>query len=150
MGLLPFLAGAQTKPTPAKKAPAAVQLRPADTPVPTGNGPHDSTRVYDFAEQMPLPPGGLAAFEAYLAQHLRLPAEVQSGAVTGKVFVRFVVMPSGRLADLRVTRSLSPAADAEALRVLRDMPRWSPAKQNGAVASVAYSLPINFAPAKTK
>jgi TonB family protein len=148
LGLLPLVTFAQTqKPSqtaPKKTTAAPIKLRPAERFSPTGNGPHDSTLVYQVAEQMPQPPGGGAGLETYLAQNLRVPAEVKSGAVAGKVVVRFAVMASGRLADLQVVRSLSPATDAEALRVLGAMPRWSPAKQNGAVATVEYTVPITF------
>ena len=73
-------------------------------------------------------PGGDAALEAYLLQHKTLPAEVQQRDLQGRVTLRFVVKPDGRVGAMEVINSLCPSCDDEALRLVRSFPRWQPAQ----------------------
>jgi TonB family protein len=86
------------------------------------------------------PEGGLEAFRAYLQQARRVPAE----AVRGTVVVRFTVQPDGSLANLRVTNPLSPAHDAEALRLVREGPRWIPATRRGKAVRQRVRVEVPF------
>jgi TonB family protein len=64
--------------------------------------------------------------------------------VEGSVVARFVVAPDGSVKDPTILRSLNPACDAEALRVIGIMPRWEPGSHKGQLATVFYTLPILF------
>lgn len=102
------------------------------------------SRVYTYVEQMPQFRGGSTpAMVAYVQQQLRLPEEVKSGKVEGKVFVRFTVTEDGQVRDVVVQKDISDAADAEAVRVVRTM-EFEPGKQNGQVVNVSYTLPVSF------
>ena len=72
-------------------------------------------------------PGGDAALEAWLLQHKTTPAEVQQRDLQGRVSVRLVVKPDGRVGAIEVVNSLCPSCDDEALRLVRSFPRWQPA-----------------------
>ena len=72
-------------------------------------------------------PGGDAALEAWLLQHKTVPAEVQQRDLQGRVSVRLVVKPDGRVGATEITTSLCPSCDDEALRLVRSFPRWQPA-----------------------
>ena len=72
-------------------------------------------------------PGGDAALEAYLLQHKHMPAEVQQRDLQGRVTMRFVVKPDGRVGAMEVINSLCGSCDDEALRLVRSFPRWQPA-----------------------
>lgn len=72
-------------------------------------------------------PGGDAALEAWLLQHKTVPAEVQQRDLQGRVSVRLVVKPDGRVGATEVINSLCPSCDDEALRLVRSFPRWQPA-----------------------
>ncbi|UOQ53857.1 energy transducer TonB [Hymenobacter cellulosivorans] len=96
-----------------------------------------------YVEQMPSYPGGIEGLLAYLRQNLRYPPD---STVSGKVFVSFVVTKTGAVADAKVIKGLGPAFDAEALRLVQQMPAWEPARQNQQPVAVAYTLPIRFGP----
>ena len=73
-------------------------------------------------------PGGPSALEAYLARELRLPAEVRRQDLRGRTVVRFVLRPDGRVGAAEVVSSLCGSCDDEALRLVRELPRWQPAQ----------------------
>ena len=80
-------------------------------------------KVYEFIEDMPNFPGG---------------------QIEGRVIVTFVVNKKGRIIDPTVERSAHPLLDAEALRVIKRMPKWKPGRVNGEPVNVKYRLPITF------
>ena len=92
-------------------------------------------------------PGGEKAMKEFIADNLRQPQGEKDKE--GRVVVSFFVERDGALTDLKISRSLSPACDAEALRVIKAMPRWIPGKQymNGygrVPERVRYNVPITF------
>ena len=72
-------------------------------------------------------PGGDAALEQYLQQNKATPDEVKQRDLKGRVTVRFVLKPDGRIGATEVINSLCPSCDDEALRLVRGFPRWQPA-----------------------
>ena len=107
----------------------------------------DSTtrvKVFDVVEQMPQYPGGDEKMFEFIAQHLKYPDIAVESCVQGSVFIRFIVFSNGKPGDYKVLRSLDPAFDKEAIRVLKLMPRWIPGKQNGVNVNVYFYLPIKF------
>lgn len=113
---------------------------------PTGDGDKDAeivdNNVYSSAgiEVQPEFPGGFAGFGKYVQKNYRTP-EVE-GDLKGRVFVEFVVEKDGSLTDIKVVRDLGFGTGAEAIRMLRNAPRWKPGVQNGKTIRVRYSLPI--------
>lgn len=106
--------------------------------------PVNSNRVYDVVEQMPSFPGGISGLRTYLNQNIRYPAEAQENCVQGRVVVSFVVGKDGHISDVTVLRSVDPSLDKEAVRVIRNMPRWTPGKQGGEPVKVRYNVPVSF------
>lgn len=106
--------------------------------------PVNSNRVYDVVEQMPSFPGGISGLRTYLNQNIRYPAEAQETCVQGRVVVSFVVGKDGHISDVTVLRSVDPSLDKEAVRVIRNMPRWTPGKQGGEPVKVRYNVPVSF------
>lgn len=106
--------------------------------------PVNRNSVYDVVEQMPSFPGGTSGLRTYLNQNIRYPAEAQENCVQGRVIVRFVVEKDGHISDVTVLRSVDPSLDKEAVRVIRNMPRWSPGKQGGEPVRVRYTVPVSF------
>ena len=94
-------------------------------------------------EQMPSFPGGTQALMDYLKENTRWPGSPES-CVQGRVVVSFVVEKDGSIGEPKVVKSLDPAFDAEALRVVSMMPKWIPGKFYGEATRVKYSLPIIF------
>jgi len=100
--------------------------------------------VFVVVEEMPEFPGGAQALRSFVAKSIRYPAEAQKEKTQGKVFVSFVVSTSGKVENARIERSVSPSLDAEAIRVVSQMPDWKPGMQRGKAVSVEYTIPIEF------
>lgn len=122
-----------------QNAPEPVRSEPLNKPQPV-----NSTRVYDVVEQMPSFPGGISGLMTYLNQNTRYPAVAQENGVQGRVVVSFVVGKDGHISDVTVLRSVDPSLDKEAIRVVRNMPRWTPGKQGGEPVRVRYNVPVSF------
>ena len=101
-------------------------------------------KVYDVVEQMPSFPGGMKAMMDYLARNIRYPANAKNDLIEGRVILQFIVDKKGRLSDIKVVKSVEPYLDAEAVRVVKSMPRWNPGMQNGKAVKVRYTLPVTF------
>lgn len=103
-------------------------------------------KVYNIAmvEQKPEFPGGEAALYKWLSENVVYPAEAKKDGVEGRVIVEFKITANGNIENARVLRSLHPALDKEALRVVNAMPKWSPGRMNGKPVNVTYMLPITF------
>ena len=86
-------------------------------------------------------PGGQKALMEYLAANVQYPEET---CAQGRVVITFVVEKDGSITEPKVVRSVDPALDEEALRVVRGMPKWYPGKQNGVSVRVKYTIPVSF------
>ncbi len=80
----------------------------------------------------------------FLSRHVRYPSTAVSGKVRGCVLVQFIVETDGKLTDFRVLEGVSPALDAEALRVVKLMPPWQPGRRNGKPVRFLYVIPVDF------
>ena len=100
--------------------------------------------VFDIVEQMPEYPGGMQALFEFLKENIKYPEDAQKQKVEGRVLVKFVVETDGSISNIEVVKNAFPSLDAEAERVVRIMPKWTPGKQKGQVVRVKFVLPINF------
>ena len=118
--------------------------QPAELTI-TKSGPKtpDSTgkTVYQFVAQMPAPSFDILQF---LANNIVYPDIAVKKNIQGRVAIQFVVNEDGTLSDFKVMRGIGYGCDEEAIRVLRSMPPWKPAKQNGKTVKVLYTQPIMF------
>ena len=80
----------------------------------------------------------------YLARNIRYPANAKNDLIEGRVILQFIVDEKGRLSDVKVARSVEPSLDAEAVRVVKSMPRWNPGIEKGKAVKVRYTLPVTF------
>ncbi len=101
-------------------------------------------KVYDVVEEMPVFPGGTSALMTYLASNVKYPKECHEKGIQGRVIVQFVVDTDGSITDARVIRAVDPLLDAEALRVINSMPKWTPGKQKGKAVRVKYNVPLSY------
>jgi protein TonB len=105
--------------------------------------PEDDS-IYLISEKQPAPPGGMIGLRYYLAKNIKYPREAVANDVQGKVYVRFVVNKKGIIENVQVLRGVHPLLDKEALRVVKNMPKWKPGEQSGKPVSVWFVLPIVF------
>ena len=97
-------------------------------------------RFFSLAEY----PGGFEAMAAYIAKSVVYPEKAKAEGVEGKVFVQFVVDTDGSIAEATVLRGVGGECDAEALRVVKSMPKWQPATFKGKPARSKYVMPIYY------
>ena len=100
--------------------------------------------VYDVVEQMPEFPGGMPAMIEFLQTNLNYPKDAKKQKVGGRVLVMFVVETDGSMSNVRVAKKVFPSLDAEALRVVKAMPKWNPGKEKGKPVRVNFTIPIVF------
>ena len=102
--------------------------------------------IKDFASVEVLPEfeGGMAGWSAYISKTFKYPAEARNNNISGRVIMSFVVLKDGSLTDIKVLRGIGGGADEEAVRILRESPKWKPGIQNGKPVMVAYTMPIFF------
>jgi TonB family protein len=100
----------------------------SEVAVTSGYGKSKKRDVY----QPPVPADGYDQYKEYLSKNVNYPASAAAGNVTGRVKVSFRVMPDGTMEDFKITRRLQPDCDAEALRVVKEGPEWSPASDGKA------------------
>ena len=99
---------------------------------------------FNVVEDMPAFPGGMQALMAFLIENIQYPADAQKQKVDGRVLVNFVVEKDGSITEVKVLKPGFPSLDAEAIRVVKAMPKWKPGYQNGQPVRVQYTVPINF------
>ena len=100
--------------------------------------------VFMVVEQMPEFPGGIQELMSFLSKNIKYPKAAQENGIQGRVIVQFVVEKDGTPTEFKVMRSVDPDLDAEALRVMKEMPKWKPGMQKGQVVRVKYTLPVTF------
>jgi periplasmic protein TonB len=100
--------------------------------------------VYTRVDHMPDFPGGEIALTRYLAEKSRYPDIARDNGIQGRVLVQFVIDEKGRVTNVMLARSVHPALDREALRVVSSLPIWTPGEQRGKKVKVTYTVPIYF------
>ena len=95
-------------------------------------------------ETMPYFPGGQELMQKYLADNIKYPASAVKTKKQGRVIVTFIVQKDGSITHAKIVRSIDSELDAEALRVVKGMPKWTPGTQFGKPVSVKYTLPVKF------
>ena len=100
--------------------------------------------IFQVVENDPEFPGGVEAMYKYLAQNIKYPQLARENNITGRVYVTFVVERDGSVSGVRVLRDIGGGCGAEAVRVVKSMPKWTPGKQRGKAVRVQYNLPVNF------
>ena len=101
-------------------------------------------KVYEVCEQMPTYEGGDVALLKYLTNSVKYPELAKKHGVQGRVVIGFIVEKDGSLTDVKVLRHVDIALDAEALRVVKGMPKWIPGCQDEQLVRVRYNVPVSF------
>lgn len=89
-------------------------------------------------------PGGELELYRFLSQQIRYPSEAARKRIAGKVLVRFVIETDGKISQAEVIKGIGGGCDEEALRLVRNMPKWIPGKKDNQLVPVYSSLAINF------
>ena len=119
-----------------KKKPSVPEAVPTDSVA--------KENAYDVVEQMPEFPGGMKELLKFLQDNLKYPESAKKNNLQGRVVVQFVVEKDGTPTEFNVVRSVDPDLDAEALRVLKTMPKWKPGMEKGEAVRVKFTVPVAF------
>ena len=95
-------------------------------------------------ENMPEFPGGDLGLMKYIQKNVKYPPIAKEYNITGKVYVSFIVDKSGSVTNVKIVRGVDKNLDAEALRVVKSLPKYKPGKQRGKPVRVMFTIPINF------
>lgn len=106
----------------------------------------EEPQIFTIVEENPEFPGGEVELFKYLGKNTKYPAIAKDAGIQGIVYVQFVVMEDGKINPEMITilRGVHPALDQEAMRVVKNMPKWKPGRQRGKPVRVYYKLPFRF------
>ena len=99
------------------------------------------SKIFVYVDEMPSAPFD---YNQYLVQHLQYPDSAIAHNIEGKVIIKFIVNEDGHISGCKVIKGFDKDCDAEALRVVRNMPAWKPGKIKGKPVKVYFNLPISF------
>lgn len=121
--------------------------KPLPPPAPVAPAPveEETEEIFEVVEESAeFVDGGMEGLNKYLAKNIRYPEVAQEAGIQGRVVVQFVVEKDGSATDIKVVRSVDPALDKEAERVVKSMPKWKPGKQRGKPVRSKFTLPVHF------
>ena len=104
----------------------------------------DDEEFFMVVENMPEFPGGDLGLMKYIQKNVKYPAIAKEYNITGKVYVSFIVDKKGSVTNVKIVRGVDKNLDAEAMRVVKSLPKYKPGKQRGKSVRVMFTIPINF------
>jgi TonB family protein len=111
-----------------------------ETPAETVN----KDEVFVLVDIPPSPQGGMGKLNEHIVQNLKYPAKAKEMKVEGRVFVQFIVNVDGTLSDFTILKGIGFGCEEEAIRVIKEGPKWIPGKNAGKAVRVKYTLPLTF------
>jgi len=103
------------------------------------------TIIYTTTDVPAVFPGGDLARIQYLFENLRYPEVAKEQGSQGTVLVSFVVEIDGSITNAKILRGVSPEIDEEVIRLVNNMPRWAPARNEGRMVRTIFRMPVRFA-----
>lgn len=100
--------------------------------------------VFTVVEDPGKPVGDIKQYYNYLKENVQYPPAAMKAGIEGTVYVQFVVQEDGSLEDIKVIKGIGGGCDEEAVRVIREGPKWTPAKQRGVAVKQRMIMPIRF------
>ena len=104
----------------------------------------DEVQIFTVVENDPEFPGGMDALRKFIQKNLQYPQLARENGIEGKVYVTFVVETDGSISNIKILRDIGGGCGAEAVRIVKLMPKWKPGTQRGKPVRVQYNLPIMF------
>ena len=79
----------------------------------------------------------------HIGKNFEFPELARQMGIQGKVYVNFVIERNGRVSSITIARGVDKLIDDEAIRVIKKLPTFQPAKQRGKPVRMQYTVPIN-------
>lgn len=106
--------------------------------------PTEDNSLFKIVECMPEFPGGMKGCLDFIQTEMCYPEEAKKAGIQGRVILQFIIEKDGTPTQPRIVRSVHPLLDKEALRIIQQMPKWIPGKQDGKPQRVLYTIPVPF------
>lgn len=106
--------------------------------------PDETDDPFTIVEEDPSYSGGYEEMQKYLAENIKYPQIARETGIQGTVYLTFIVERNGSVTDVKILRAVGGGCDEEAIRVVENMPKWSPGKQRGKPVRVQFNMPIKF------
>ena len=135
---------------PEPETPPAEEIKASDLSqiVVVGYAPKEKEENVEpalkVAEVMPKFPGGEEGLMRYLAKNIKYPVIAQENKEQGEVVIRMIIGKDGNVSNIKIIRGVSSSLNAEAIRIINNMPKWEPGLQGGKPVAVEYTVPILF------
>jgi protein TonB len=101
-----------------------------------------STKAYlDVAPEFE---GGMSAVDAFIVKNFKYPQQLQENQPHGKIIVGFAIDTNGKVTNVNIEQGVNALLDAEAMRVIKELPDWKPGILNGKPITISISIPINI------
>lgn len=100
--------------------------------------------VAAFGATQPQYPGGKEALDKYISTNMKYPKTAVDNGIEGVVNVAFVVKADGSIGSIKIVRMVDPDLEAEAIRLVKEMPAWTPAQENGKPVDAQTQVDVNF------
>ena len=126
------------------KKTAKTQKEISPPPPPAPSKQEVPTAVFVVCEEMPVFPGGDEGLMRFISENIKYPEQAKANNITGRVNIRFCVKYDGSIDNVQALGSVDPLLDAEAIRVVKILPKWQPGKQGGKPVNVWYLVPVEF------
>jgi TonB family protein len=104
----------------------------------------DGNPIYYVVDSMPVFPGGDMALRKFIAENIEYPRYAQINSIQGRVFVRFVITPTGAVDNVSIMRGVDASLDGAAMDIIKQLPNFIPGKLRGEFVNVYMVVPINF------
>jgi TonB family protein len=118
--------------------------KPKSTFYKTPDEEKEDNKVYTDVDKKPEFPGGYSALYKFIADHLKYPESAKMKRIQGKVLVRFIVGKQGNIENPEIMKGVAPDLDAEAIRVVKSLPKWIPGSHKGKNVRVSSTVSVNF------
>ncbi|MFW6371642.1 MAG: energy transducer TonB [Bacteroidota bacterium] len=112
--------------------------------LPAAGQENGDDKVYFEVDQRPEYPGGIEKMKQFISENVSYPEEAKKEGIQGRVYVSFTINKKGEVVDTEVAKGVHSTLDAEALRVLESMPKWTPGKKDGRAVNVRATVPVQF------
>lgn len=106
--------------------------------------------VFVLVEEQAEFPGGMDSMYAYIVKNLKYPEAAEEKGIQGRVFVQFVIEKDGSISNVKILRGIGGGCEEAAVEMVKNMPKWKPAKQRGKPVRCQFNLPIKFELEKDK
>ena len=123
---------------------ATCNAQAQQTDKPRSEQSQDPVYEQDKVDQAAQFTGGMIKQAEYMAKNVKYPKEAEKDGASGTVCVDFVVEKDGSLTNVKVNESIHPALDAEAIRTVKAMPKWTAAKIKGKAVRSKTAVYIPF------